>query len=70
MDLWCTSVEECVMVAEDSLSSEDLDDSIVTFGKKSSERKALTNYTMNKSLNRKVVQKKKIVIQQSRKNSK
>ena len=32
MDLICASEEECAMVAQDSPSSEDLDDSIVTFG--------------------------------------
>ena len=33
MDLLCASEEECAMVAQDNPSSEDLDDSSVTFGK-------------------------------------
>ena len=33
MDLLCTNEEECAMVAQDSPSSVDLDDSIVTFEK-------------------------------------
>ena len=36
MDLLCASEEECAMVAQDSPSSEDLDDSIVTFGQQNS----------------------------------
>ena len=36
MDSLCVSEEECAMVAQDSPSSEDLDDSIVTFGQKNS----------------------------------
>ena len=38
MDLLSTSEEECAMVAQDSPSSEDLDDSIVTFGQQNSEK--------------------------------
>ena len=33
MDLLSASKEECTMIAQDSPSSEDLDDSIVTLGK-------------------------------------
>ena len=38
IDLLSSSEEECAMVAQDSLSSEDLDDSIVTFGQQNSEK--------------------------------
>ena len=40
MDLLCTSEEECAMVAQDRANSEDLDDSIVTFGQQSSEKES------------------------------
>ena len=36
MDSLCVSEEECAMVAQDSPSCEDLDDSIVTFGQQES----------------------------------
>ena len=36
MDSLCASEEECVMVAQDSPSSEDLDDSLVTLGQQNS----------------------------------
>ena len=38
MDLLCENEEECAMVAQDSPSSEDLDDSIVTFGQQDTEK--------------------------------
>ena len=38
MDLLSATEEECTMVAQDSPSSEDLDDSIVTLGQKNSEK--------------------------------
>ena len=38
MDSLCASEEECAMVAQDSPSSEDLDDTIVTFGQQHSEK--------------------------------
>ena len=38
MDLLSASEEECAMVAQDSSSPEDLDDSIVTFGQQNSEK--------------------------------
>ena len=58
MDLLSTSEDDCAMVAQDSPSSEDLDDSIVTFGK--TQRKKILRKDMTKiSLNKKVVQKKK-----------
>ena len=38
MDSLCASEEECAMVSQDSQSSEDLDDSIVTFGQQNSEK--------------------------------
>ena len=38
MDLLSTSEKECAMVAQASRSSEDLDDSIVTFGQQNSEK--------------------------------
>ena len=41
MDLFSTSEEECAMVAQDSPSSEDLDDSIVTFGPQNLEKENL-----------------------------
>ena len=34
----CASEENCAMVAQESPRSEDLDDSIVTFGKQNSEK--------------------------------
>ena len=59
MDLCCTSVEKCEMVAQDSQSSENLDDSILTFGQQSSEKESFEKFTMKISSNKKVVQKKK-----------
>ena len=41
MDLLCASEEECAMLAQDSTSSEDLDDSIVTFGQQNSEKETV-----------------------------
>ena len=41
MDLLSTSEEECEMVAQDSPSSDDLDDSIVTSGQQNSEKEKL-----------------------------
>ena len=38
MDLLCENEEECAMVAHDSPSSEDLGDSIVTFGQQNTEK--------------------------------
>ena len=38
IDSLCASEEECAMVAQDSPSSEDLDDPIVTFGQQNSEK--------------------------------
>ena len=38
MDLLSASEEECAIVSQDSPSSEDLDDSIVTFGQQNSEK--------------------------------
>ena len=38
MDLSSASEEECAMVAQDSLSSGDLDDTIVTFGQQNSDK--------------------------------
>ena len=61
MDLLSTSEEVCAMVAQDSPSSEDLDDSTVTFGQQNSEKKILRKYIMRVSSNKKLllVQKKK-----------
>ena len=36
MALLCASEEECAMVAQDSPSSDDVDDSIVTYGQQNS----------------------------------
>ena len=38
MDILCDNEEECAMVAQDSPSFEDLDDSIVTFGQQDTEK--------------------------------
>ena len=38
IDLLCASEDECAMVTQDSPSSEDLDDSIVTYGQQNSEK--------------------------------
>ena len=51
MDLLSINEEECAMVAHDSPCSEDLDDSIITFGQQSSEKENLRKYTMHISLN-------------------
>ena len=59
IDLLSKSEEECSMVAQDSPSSEDLDDFIVTFGQENSEKEHFEKYIMNISLNKKAVQKKK-----------
>ena len=58
MDLLCENEEECAMVAQDSPSSEDLDDSIVTFGQKTQRKKILRKYIMKVSSNMTVVLKK------------
>ena len=59
MDLLSTSEEECAMVAQVSPSSEDLDDSTITFGQQNSEKENLRKYIMEASSNKKAVQKKK-----------
>ena len=59
MDSLCASEEECAMVAQDSPSSDDLDDSIVTFGQQNSEKGNFGKTIMKVSLNKKVVEKKK-----------
>ena len=41
MDLLCTSEEECALVAQDSPSSEDFDDSFVKFEQQSSGKESL-----------------------------
>ena len=46
IDLVSRSGEECAVVAQDSTSSEDLYDSIVTFGHQSSEKNILKRCTM------------------------
>ena len=43
MDLLCENKEECAMVAQDSPSREDLDDSIVTFGQQDTEKEKFKN---------------------------
>ena len=59
MDLLCENEEECPMDAQDSPSSEDLDDSIVAFGQQDTEKECLRKCIMKVSLNMKVVLKKK-----------
>ena len=59
MDLLCTSEEECAMVAQDRANSEDLDDSIVTFGQQSSGKESFEKIHDKNIFNKKVVQKKK-----------
>ena len=59
MDSLCACEKECTMVAQDSPSSEDLDDSIVTFGQQTSKKEILRKHIVKVSLNKKVVQKKK-----------
>ena len=58
MDSLSVSEKECAMVAQDSPSSDDLDDSIVTFGQQNSEKENFEK-THYGSSNKKVVQKKK-----------
>ena len=53
MDSLCASEEECPMVSQDSQSSEDLDDSIVTFGQQNSEKEILRKHIMKVSSNTK-----------------
>ena len=55
MDLLSARKEECTMVAQDSLSSDDLDYTTVTFGQQNSDKE---NFEKVHILNKKVVQKK------------
>ena len=58
MDLLSTSEEECAMVAQDSPSSEDLDDTIVTFVQQNTKKENFEKI-MKVSLNKKVIQNMK-----------
>ena len=59
MDLLNTRGEKCAMVAKDSPTSEDLDDSIVTFGQQNTAKENFMKCIRTVSLIKRATQKKK-----------